>query len=130
MESIYAQLDLYLTEISVELLGNKIYDSDGKRQGKLSKLFECQPTNEQRSELLENSNDFLCSMGFQQDYSERNIKDLLEGQLDFILSSSNTCNRDNTEIMRGLRHYKLDQDLLVNELASFQLTRQLGELLN
>lgn len=128
MDDMKSQLDLYLTEISLELLGNKIYDVDGKRQGKLGKLFESLPTNESSSELLENSNDFLCSLGFQQDYSERNIKDLLEGQLDFVLASSNTCNRDNGEIMKGLRKYKFDQDLLVNELASFTLTRQLGEL--
>lgn len=123
-----SQLDLYLTEISLELLGNKIYDIDGKREGKVNKLFEALPTNEHQSALLENSNDFLCSMGFHQDYSERNIKAMFEGQLDYILSSSNTCNRENQDIMRCLRNYKSDQDLLVNELASFTLMKQNGEL--
>lgn len=129
MENLKSQLDLYLTEISLELLGNRIYDANGKRQGKLGKLMEALPTSESQSELLENSNDFLCSLGINSDYTENNIKDLFESQLDFILSSSNSCNRDNQEIMKGLKNYKSDQDLLVNEIASFTLTKQIGKLM-
>lgn len=127
MENLKSQLDLYLTEISLELLGNRVYDINGKREGKLSKLFEAMPTSEQQSPLLEDSNDFLCSLGFHQNYAEKNIKDLFESQLDYILSSSNSCHRDNQEIMKCLKNYKFDQDLLVNELASFTLKKQIGE---
>lgn len=127
IDKMKSNLDLYLTEISMELMGNRIYDMNGTRQGRLLPLFQAQPTSEKLSPLFENSNDFLCSLGFHSDYSQKNIKDLFERQLDFILSTSNSCAGDNNEILKCLHAYKEDQDLLVQEIADFNLRRQYGE---
>lgn len=128
IDNIKTQLDLYLTEISMELLGNRLYDLNGKRQNRLSNLFQAQPTNDESSPIFsskyENSNDFLCSLGFSADYNRKNIKNLFESQLDYILSSANGSEKNYLEIFNGIMKYKNDQDLLVQDIAEFNLKRQ------
>lgn len=119
MEDFKSQIDLFLTEISIELLGNKIYDINGIRQDKIINLFKAKASSDSSEiyRMNENSNDFLCSLGYQSNFTERNktVKAFLNSQLDYILKSANTSNKTNTEIIEYLRKYKNETTKLLSE---------------
>lgn len=129
MENMKSQLDLFLTEISIELLGNKIYDINGNRQDKLINLFKALPENHNGHEETENSNDFLCSLGFRTDFSkdEKCKKDFLNDQLSFILEDANKTVEDNQNIIKCLRNYKSNQQSLVKDVSESTLSKLLGK---
>ena len=126
----HSRVDLFLTEISIELLGNKIYDINGKRQDKLISLFKAVPQ-EREHDSVENSNDFLCSLGYQCDYTKRNssTKALLDDQFNYILEDANSNANVNQEIMKSLRSYKEDQKLLSTEASLMNIEKLIGELI-
>lgn len=135
MEDMKSQLDLFLTEISIELLGNKIYDANGNRQDKLINLFKALPENHLENHHgsdgeTVNSNDFLCSLGFQTDFSkdEKCMKDFLNDQLSFILEDANKTTTDNQNIIKCLRNYKQDQQSLVTDASDGNIMRLVGKI--
>lgn len=132
MENIKAQLDLFLTEISIELLGNKIYDVNGKRQDKIINLFKALPEDQRikRNEANVSNNDFLCSLGYRSDFTENEstLKEFLNEQFDFILQDANTSSKVNEGIINCLRDYKNDQERLLNDVSDMNLKKVIGEL--
>lgn len=123
-----ASLDLFLTEVSIELLGNKIYDLNGKRQNHLINLLKALPQENARLPSIENANDFLCSIGFQSDYTKENSsKELLNEQLDFILEDANTSETVNADIVRTLKNYKQDQAQLAEDVSELNIAKLVGE---
>lgn len=111
------QLDLYLTEISIELLGNRIYDVNGTRQNRLMNLFQALPEEDCDIDKSENSVDILCSLGYEQNFSdnEDSAIDMLEDQMDFILSDANNSSGTNKDIIENLRKIKSDQMQLLKD---------------
>lgn len=131
MSNMNAHLDLYLTEVSIELLGNKIYDLNGKRQDHLMNLLKALPQDSARQPSIENSNDFLCSIGFQSDYTKENSsKELLNEQLDFILEDGNTSDAVNADIVKTLQEYKQDQPKLVSDVTELNIAKLVGKSSN
>lgn len=129
MVDLRSQVDLFLTEISIELLGNKIYDVNGKRQDKIINLFKALPEDQRNSQSSENSNDFLCSLGYRSDFTEKgpSLHEFLEDQLDFILEDANTSSKVNQEIINCLRDYKSEQKRLVEDISDMNLQKVVGE---
>lgn len=130
MDKLKSQIDLFLTEISIELLGNKIYDINGKRQDKLINLFKALPENHRGNEKdFENTNDFLCSISYQSDYSDNDtsIKEFLDDQLDFILKDANKSEQDNAGVIDFIRDYKSDQNRLLSDISELNLKRIVGK---
>lgn len=129
MANFNSQVDLFLTEVSIELLGNKIYDLNGKRQDKLINLLKALPQDNPSIEpSIENSNDFLCSLGFQSDFTKENSsKELLSEQLDFILEDANTSEPVNEDIIGTLKEYKLDQARLAAEVSELNIEKLVGK---
>lgn len=130
MESVKSQIDLFLTEVSIELLGNKIYDINGKRQDKLISLFKASPEDRsESSQKNENSNDFLCSLGYQSDFTEKETtaKEFLNEQFDFILEDANKTAKINQEIISYLRHYKSNQARLVADVSELNIRKIVGK---
>ena len=133
MEHFKSQIDLFLTEISIELLGNKIYDINGIRQDKIINLFKAKPIGSSESNELcrmnENSNDFLCSLGYQSNFTERNktVKAFLNNQLDHILKSANTSNKVNTDIIDFLRKYKTETSKLNEHYQAVKKKKIVGK---
>lgn len=85
MDKKAATLDLFLTEVSFELLGNKMYDINGTQQSSLMGLFKSVDT----ESLDSNENDLLKSIGFPTSLStlnETSCKDLLDKQFTYMLS--------------------------------------------
>ncbi|XP_070505438.1 uncharacterized protein [Chironomus tepperi] len=111
------QLDLYLTEISIELLGNRIYDVNGTRQNRLMNLFQALPEEDCDNDKSENSVDILCSLGYEQNFSdnEDSAINMLEDQMDFILSDANNSSSTNKDIIDNLRKIKSDQMQLLKD---------------
>lgn len=129
MENLSSQIDLFLTEISIELLGNKMYDISGKRQDKIVNLFKALPEDRKaKDSKSENSNDFLCSLGYQSDFSENEsvLKQLLDEQFDFILEDGNTSVTVNQDIISFLRNYKMNQKGLVDDVSNIKVKRIVG----
>jgi hypothetical protein len=124
------QIDLYLTEIAIELLGNKMYDVNGIRQNKIGNLFKAVPAQLVDEEKLENSNDILCSLGYEEDFTEDcdSLTHFLEDQLDYILVDANVTEDVNNSIISFLRKYKLDQDRLLKEVSELHVKKLVGEL--
>ncbi|KAL7029875.1 hypothetical protein ACKWTF_006409 [Chironomus riparius] len=111
------QLDLYLTEISIELLGNRIYDVNGTRQNRLISLFQALPEEDCDNDKSENSVDILCSLGYEQNFSdnEDSAINMLEDQMDFILSDANNSSGTNKDIIDNLRTIKSNQMQLLKD---------------
>lgn len=134
MENFRSQIDLFLTEVSIELLGNKLYDINGKRQDKLINLFKALPEKHRDNqgdseESNENTNDFLCSLGYQSDFSdnETSVKEFLDEQLDFILEDANKTPAVNHDVIKTLRDYKADQKRLVIDVSELNIKSAVGE---
>lgn len=127
MDNLNSHIDLYLTEISIELLGNKIYDINGKSQDKLINLFKALPTKGIENKN-ENSNDFMCSLGYQNDFTNdvSLTEDFLNDQFDFVLKDANTSPKVDQQIIEQLRMYKMDQKRLVAEVSDLRLGRVVG----
>lgn len=121
------QVDLYLTEISIELLGNKIYDINGKRQHKLSELFKAVPGHHQKEEKEEN--DLMCVLGYENDYAENceSLTHFMEDQMDYILVDANVSEDVNKSIISFLRKYKSDQDRLLKEVSELHVKKLVGK---
>lgn len=131
MENLSSQIDLFLTEISIELLDNKMYDISGKQQNKMIDLLKALPE-EQIAKMgkSENSNDFLCSvMSGQNDLSaeKSSEKQLLNEQLDYILQEANSSKKVNEAIIVFLRTYKSNQKGLVDDISCMKFKRLSGE---
>jgi hypothetical protein len=122
------EIDLFLTEISIELLGNKIYDVNGKRSDKIISLFKALPETNRDNNKTENSNDFLCSLGYQSDFTEndKSVKEFLNDQLDFILKGGNTSPRVNQDIIDFLRNYKTEQHTLTADVNDVNVRKFAG----
>jgi hypothetical protein len=118
-----SQLDLYLTEVSMELLGNRFYDTNGMRQNRLMDLFKAV---EQKEDRNEQSVEILCSLGFE-DKSEESTVDFLEDQLDFILSDANNSASVNESIISNLKSIKADQDELLKDTSQLYVKKLVGE---
>lgn len=127
MEKLSSQLDLYLTEISIELLGNKIYDINGMRQDKIINLFKALPEVKDSQEN-ENSNDFLCSLSYVSNFTENEetAKAFLSDQFDFILQDANTTPKVNEEIIKFLREYKKNQAQLLVDVSGLKIQKLVG----
>lgn len=120
------QIDLYLTEIAIELLGNKMYDVNGKRQYKIADLLKAvQPVEEK----LENSNDIVCALGYENDFTENaeSVTHFLEDQMDYILVDANVSEEVNQSIIAFLRKYKADQERLVKEVSELHIKKLIGK---
>lgn len=131
MENFRSQIDLFLTEISIELLGNKIYNINGKRQDKLINLFKATPENHRESaQSNENKNDFLCSLGYQSDFSSNDTKEFLEDQLNFILEDSNKTSKVNQDVIETLRSYKTNQANLVADVSELNIKKIVGKFVS
>lgn len=132
MENFKSQIDLFLTEISIELLGNKIYDINGKRQDKLINCMKALPEDHRESSHKnENSNDFLCSLGYQSDFTDNETcsKEFLNDQFDFILKDANKTPKVNQEIIQFLSEYKSDQAKLVMDISEMNIRKIVGKYL-
>lgn len=127
-DNLNTQIDLYLTEISIELLGNKMYDVNGKRQHKLLELFKTVPE-QKNEEKLENTNDLMCSLGYDQDLTENfwSMRNFLEDQMDYTLIDANTNEETNKSIISFLRKYKSDQDLLLKDVSEMHVRKLVGK---
>lgn len=122
------QIDLYLTEISIDLLGNKKYDINGKRQNKLIELFKAVP--EQKDDnKWENPNDLMCSLGYDQGLTDDcfAISNFLEEQMDYTLLDANTSDEVNKSIITCLQDYKTDQDSLLKDLSEMHVKSKFGK---
>jgi hypothetical protein len=128
--SFSAHVDLFLTEISIELLGNKIYDCNGKRQDKIFNLFKALPEVDRNLQRNENSNDLLCSLGYPSDFTddETTVKEFLNEQFEFILKNANTSPEINEQILKCLRNYKEDQTELLSVASEVKVSKLIGEL--
>lgn len=127
--SFSAHVDLFLTEISIELLGNKIYDCNGKRQDKVFNLFKALPEADRNLQKTENSNDLLCSLGYPSDFTENEatVKGFLNEQFEFILKNANTSAETNEQILVFLRNYKEDQVELLSDASEVKVSKLIGE---
>lgn len=128
MEDLKTKLDLYLTEVSMELLGNKIYDISGKRQTKVLELFKAVPENKVE-EKYENSNDVMCRLGYEQGFTEDadSMLDFMEDQMDFTLVDANSNQKTNQAIISFLKNYKSDQDQLLKDVSEMHVKKLVGE---
>lgn len=128
MEDLKTKLDLYLTEVSMELLGNKIYDISGKRQTKVLELFKAVPENKVE-EKYENSNDVMCRLGYEQGFTEDadSMLDFMEDQMDFTLIDANSNQKTNQAIISFLKNYKSDQDQLLKDVSEMHVKKLVGE---
>lgn len=122
------QIDLYLTEIAIELLGNKMYDVNGKRQHKIVDLFKAVP-GQPVEDKLENSNDIMCSLGYDNDFTDNcdSMTHFLEDQMNYILVDANVTDEVNQSIISFLRKYKSDQDRLLKEVSELHVKKLIGE---
>lgn len=129
MENLKTQVDLYLTEVSIELLGNKIYDINGKRQTKMVELFKAIPEH-QKKEKHENSNDINCRLGYQQGFTEDadSMLNFMEDQMDFTLLDANSNQKTNKAIISFLKNYKSDQDQLLKDVSQMHIKKLVGKL--
>lgn len=127
MESINAQVDLYLTEVSIELLGNKMYDINGKRQNKLLDLFKA-VKEDREDEKDENSIDILCKLGYDSNFSHsgESMFHFLDDQMNFILSDANNSVNVNKKIIKNLRKLKSDQDQLLKDASEMHVRKLIG----
>lgn len=116
-----SQLDLYLTEISIELLGNKIYDINGKRQNRLINLFQAVPhaTNE--------SSDLLCSINDNSYNQDGQAIEFLEDQINYLLQDANSSSHVNKQIISNLQKIKSDQEKLLKDCSEFYVKRLVGK---
>lgn len=123
------QLDLYLTEISIELLGNRIYDVNGTRQNRLMSLFQALPEEDCDNDKSENSVDILCSLGYEQNFSdnEDSAINMLEDQMDFILSDANNSSSTNKDIIDNLRKIKSNQMQLLKDSSETHVRKLVGK---
>jgi hypothetical protein len=126
MEELKAQIDLYLTEVSIELLGNKFYDINGGRQNKLIELFKAVPEHKTQEKP---SNDLICSLGYDEHFSEssESTSQFLEEQFDYILEDANKSSKTNAEIIENLRKLKADQSRLLNEASCLHVRKLMGK---
>lgn len=129
MENLKTQVDMYLTETSIELLGNKIYDTSGKRQTRLLELFKAKPEN-QKHEKHENNNDILCRLGYEQGFTDDSDSMLkfMEDQMDFTLIDANSNQTTNQAIISFLKNYKSDQDQLLKDVSEMHVKKLVGEI--
>lgn len=130
MENIKAHLDLFLTEISIELLGNKIYDVNGKRQDKLINLFKALPLEEQKNcEKNDNNSESFSCLAYRSDSTnnESSLKEFLNDQLDYILKNANSSSKVNQEIIKCLKDYKADQRRLLADVSDMNLKKVIGK---
>lgn len=123
------QLDLYLTEISIELLGNRMYDVNGSRKNKLINLFQALPEEEHEIDKNENSVDILCSLGYDQNFNdnEDSVVNFLEDQMDFMLSDANDSSSTNKDIIAHLRKIKEDQKQLLKDSSVMHVKKIVGK---
>lgn len=128
MDLLKNQVDLFLTEISIELLGNKIYDSNGKRTDKLVNLFKAPKETKKSDRGVEQCNDFLSSLGYKENFTDKNetTREFLNDQFDYILKDANTSPKVNDSIITFLRDYKKDQTRLVEDAADLNTKKVLG----
>lgn len=132
MEKLNTQVDLYLSEVSLELLGNKMYDINGKRQHKLMELFKAVP--ESKKQILEdkheNSVDFMCSLGYEKGFTEdsQSLQNYLEEQTDYTLVDANNSEKVNDSIIEFLRNYKSDQDKLIKDVSEVHVKKLIGNV--
>jgi hypothetical protein len=117
-----SQLDLYLTEVSMELLGNKFYDINGMRQHKLIDLFKAAEHGEERNER---GVEILCSLGFEDKNEDASI-DFLEDQFDFVMSDANDSPSVNNGIITNLKLIKSDQDELLKDASQLYVKKLVG----
>lgn len=130
MENIKAHLDLFLTEISIELLGNKIYDVNGKRQDKLINLFKALPLEEQKNcEKNDNNSESFSCLAYRSDSTnnESSLKEFLNDQIDYILKNANSSSKVNQEIIKCLKDYKADQRRLLADVSDMNLKKVIGK---
>lgn len=128
MDLLKNQVDLFLTEISIELLGNKIYDLNGKRTDKLINLFKAPKETRKCDRTAEKCNDFLSSLGYKENFTDKKETtiEFLNDQFDFILKDANTSTKVNESIIAYLRDYKKDQTRLLDDAADLNTKKVLG----
>jgi hypothetical protein len=128
MADFRTHVDLFLTEVSIELLGNKIYDINGKRQDKILNLIKALPEVDKNLQKSENSNDLLCSFGYQSDFTENEVtvSEFLKEQLDFILQDANTSDSVNQDIITFLKSYKNNQAQLLSDYSNLRHRKGIG----
>ncbi|CAO1383773.1 unnamed protein product [Diamesa serratosioi] len=123
-----AKLDLFLTEISIELLGNKMYDINGTRQNTLFNLFKAVP--EKTVGLNENRNDLACSLGYNNTNNlispcDDSSKKFLDEQFDYILEAANSSPRVNQSRIDFIREYKRNGRKHLEEITDMQIKKVL-----
>ncbi|CAO1400084.1 unnamed protein product [Diamesa tonsa] len=121
-----AKLDLFLTEISIELLGNKMYDVNGTRQSKLFNLFKAVP--EETLETHENMNELVCSLGYNNTNNlispdGASSKAFLDEQFDYILEAANSSSTVNQSKIDFIREYKRDEKTHLEEITDMQIKK-------
>ena len=124
-----AKLDLFLTEISIELLGNKMYDINGTRQNKLYNLFKAVPV--ETVGVNENRNDLACSLGYNNTNNlispdDASSKKFLDEQFDYILEVANSSPRVNQSRIDFIREYKRNERKHLEEITDLQIKKVLG----
>ncbi|CAO1400146.1 unnamed protein product [Diamesa tonsa] len=124
-----AKLDLFLTEISIELLGNKMYDVNGTRQSKLFNLFKAVP--EETLETHENMNELVCSLGYNNTNNlispdDASSKAFLDEQFDYILEAANSSSTVNQSKIDFIREYKRDEKTHLEEITDMQIKKVTG----
>lgn len=103
------KLDLSLIGISIELLGNKIYDINGNPQNELINLFKALPESHRKNHHRnENSNDLLCSLGLRLE-DDKSIKYFINEQFDLILKEANQTSAVNANAVLFLGDLKFSQ---------------------
>jgi hypothetical protein len=146
MENLNTQVDLYLTEISIELLGNKIYNLNGERKhrlagnskiiitrnlnynsSKFTDLFKALP--EAKTESQDQSNDLLCSMEYEENFTEdeKSMEDYLDDQMAYTLVDANSNPEVNESIISFLKKYKTNQDKLVKDMSEMHVKKLVGK---
>lgn len=128
MENLNTQVDLYLTEISIEMLGNQMYNLNGKRQNKLLDLFKAVPATLVENKH-ENSNDILCKLGYDKNFIESSdgMANFLEDQMDFTLVDANNTPKTNKSIINYLKQYKSDQNRLMKDVSEIHVRKLVGK---
>ena len=124
-----AKLDMFLTEISIELLGNKMYDVNGTRQNKLFNLFKAVP--EDTLGTHENMNELACSLGYNNTNNlispdDASSKKFLDEQFDYILEAANSSSTVNQSKIDFIREYKRDERTHLEEITDMQIKKVVG----